>query len=297
MPHIDPHFERIARRLTTLELRQADGDDDTFDMEPGRAEGRAPHLFVQAYTAAGIRAVLREYGIEEKMKEQGVGDYEVKISEEDPFHHRLEILLPEGEPERHIADLRLHLSSLSLPGVEERADVVVVEWLLMQNPRRTFSRERPRLPGQRYPGTGLGPEVAQLLVLLCRRIGRDGLLTAPEHYHLAELYAAAGWRAVGPQGERDVEEILRAARHLPFAARAWAVERGFIRDEDDEPVAWVPHERVLAVSDKLERALSPGGFLWLKRRRARIRTLHVDLEGLRRSLVDDPVEGLDPEHL
>lgn len=298
MPRLDPHFERIARRLNTLELRRPDVDEDPLDMEPGSPFGRVSRRFADTYTSGGLRTVIREYGLDEKMRGQGLTDYELRISEEDPFRHRLEIFLPEGvAEERRVMDLRIHLTSVALPGVEEHADVVIVDWLLMQNPLRSFTRERPRLPGQRYPGTGLGRDVAQLLVLMCRRIGRDGLVTVPEHFHLAELYAAAGWRAPAPQAERELDAIIAATRTLSLAGRAWAVERGFLSDEDGEIVSYTPHERVLPVSERLEKAMAPGGFLWLTRLLTPIPKLELDLEGLRQSLRDEPVEGMDPDHL
>jgi hypothetical protein len=306
VPRLDPHFERISRRLTTLELRQPDPGEEGSAVADGSMFGRVPHRFVDTYTARGIRTVIHEYGLEEKMAAQGLGDFELRISEEDPFRHRLELLvLPDGpgfggdgEPgPTHIMDLRLHLSSVALPGVQEHADVVIVDWLLMQNPRRSFTRERPRLPGQRYPGTGLGRDVAQLLVIMCRRLGREGLLTVPERYHLAELYAKGGWRAPAPEADRDLDAVIAATRDLSLAGRAWALERGFITDEDGEPVTYAPHERVFPVSPRLERAMAPGGFLWLARLLSPVPRLHVDLEGLRASLIDEPVEGMDPDEL
>lgn len=298
VPRLDPEFERISRRLTTLELRRADPDDESLELEPGAPFERAARRFVDTYTVAGLRTVIHEFGLDEKLKAQGIENVELRISEEDPFRHRLEVLLPEGtSPERRVMDMRLHLSSVALPGVKEHANVVIVDWLLMQNPLKTFSRERPRLPGQRFPGTGLGREVQQLLVLMCRRIGRDGLVTVPERYHLAELYAAGGWRAPGPEAERELAAIVAATRELRLAARAWSVERGFLSDEDGEVVTYRPRERVLPVSARLEKAMAPGGFLWLARLLTPLPKLDLDLEGFEASLRNDPVEGMDPDHL
>src|SRR5262245_61341829 len=110
---VDPHFERISRRLSTLELRAPDDDDggDLVDMKPGSPFGRVQRRFVGTYTARGLRTAIHEYGLDAKLAAQGLGDFTLIVSDEDPFRHRLEVRVPEG----HVMDMRLHLSSASLP--------------------------------------------------------------------------------------------------------------------------------------------------------------------------------------
>jgi hypothetical protein len=278
---VDPRFERIYDRLTVLQLRPP-GDEDQAH-------------FAQYYTPNGIRTVIKEFGLHDKLVAQGLGDYALHITEEDSWHQRLELLLDDNA---RIMDMRLHLRRASVEGVEEHVDLVVVDWLQMQNPRRGFDPARPRLPGQQFPGTGLGRDVAQLLVLLCRRTNRDGLLVVPERFHLAELYKRGGWRALKSEHDRDIVDVQAATANLSFAARAWAVDRGFVVDDHGRPFDYVPHERLMPVSQRLERALSPGGFLALKEISGllfRPRRFHVELEALRESLRKDPVEGMDPD--
>lgn len=294
MVRIDPTFERIARRLTALELRARTADEDEDLLDPA---SRTSGDFVHAYSEEGIRHIINEYGLRERLAAQGLADVVVRITQDDPFRHRLTLTLPEPVAGvRDVMDLRLHLCTLGLPGDRDPFDVVVVDWLLMQNPRRLFSAERPRLPGQVFPGTGMGRAVGQLLALLCRRIGRAGLLIVPEHFHLAELYSKVGFRAVEENDEYAFRDILDGTSKLTLAQRAWAVERGFVRDEDGRAVAYHPHARVQAVADALESALSPVGRFFRAATRTRTR-LHVDLDGLRRSLRDVPVEGMDPDDI
>jgi hypothetical protein len=292
---VDPSFERISRRLTSLELRERTPDEDELvDLRPGDARGRTHADFLHTYSVAGIRRVITEYGLEAKLAAQGLSDVEVSIEHEDAFRHRLLIHLRDPAAKvREVMDLRVHLCTLGLPGDPTPFEIAAVEWLLMQNPRRSFTRERPRLPGQRFPGTGLGRDVGQLLVLLCKRIGRAGLVTVPEHFHLAELYARGGYAAVAEDDEHALFDLTEATAALTLGQRAWAIERGCVFDEDDEPVPYVPHARVLAVSSELSAALSPFGRFFRAATRPR-RRLAVDVERLRRTLREDPVEGMDP---
>lgn len=293
MTRVDPRFEAISRRLTMLELMDPGPNAPPEGSESPFARAQR---FVATYSEAGLRTAIREFGLDEKLRALGIPHFELRITEEDPFRHRLEVLLDDDAlDDRHIMDMRLHLSRVGLPGVDERADVVVVEWLLMQNPRGAFTAERPRLPGQRYPGTGLGRDIAQMLMLLCRRVQREALITIPERFHLAELYRRAGWLPVNLEEEHALADVLHATRSLSLPARAWAVERGLVRDADGVPFSYHPHERVLPVSERLDHALAPGGFLLLKEVLRPSRAFSVDVEALRQSLRDDPVDGLDAD--
>jgi hypothetical protein len=297
---VDPRFERLAQKLTWLELRRPDADDELAGADAMSPRGRA---FVDTYSVAGLRTVIERFGLQAKLEERGLGDYDLVVTEEDSFHHRLELVLRNDVPnvadgvDRHVMDLRLHLGRLAREHQRGDAfDVVVVEWLLMQNPRGVFTSERPRLPGQRFPGTGLGNDVAQLLVLMCRRVARAGLVVVPERFHLAELYARAGWLAPSAAGDRLIDEVKLASPTLSFAQRAWAMERGCVFDEDGAPVAYQPEERVLPVEGALEKVLVPGGS-WLRALFEPRRRLHVDVARLADSLRSEPVEGMDPAAL
>jgi hypothetical protein len=278
---IDPSLERIAARLTSATLRAGDDDDDDL-FGPGQRP------FVDLYTVTGLRHALQEYGITAALEARGLGDHEYRISREDDYRHRLEIVLSDGQP---IMDLRLHLQEAPVVGDRPFA-VVVVEWLLMQNPRLEFSRERPRFPGQQHPGTGMGRMVYALLVLLCRRMGRDALVTVPERFHLACLYRRIDFVAVDPDDDVGIGAAVAAgdAAGLSMAGLSWAVERGFVVDDAGTPWRYGPHSLVCPVSDRLEAALRRQTASCLPT--LPTPTLQVDVEGLLASLRRQPVEGL-----
>jgi hypothetical protein len=282
MVHIDPSLERIAARLSSSQLRAMGetDDDDLFEQEA------AP--FVDLYSAAGLRHALTEYGITAALEARGLGDHEYRISRQDGFRHRLEILLSDGRP---IMDLHLHLREAPVAG-GKAVGVVVVEWLLMQNPRAEFDQRRPRFPGQAHPGTGMGRQVHALLVLLCRRVGRDALLTVPERFHLAALYRTIDYVAVNPDDDVGIAAALQAGADvgLSMAGLAWAVERGCVIDGGGTSWSYRPHTLVCPVSERVERAL--------RRETASLLptmptpSLHVDVPRLEVSLARVPVPGL-----
>ncbi|MCG3172119.1 MAG: hypothetical protein GMKNLPBB_00264 [Myxococcota bacterium] len=316
---VDPHYRRIANRLSVLELTGVNPDRPLsmadMDLRAGDLNSVSDSRFLNFYTEDGLKLGLKAYGLHDRLVAQGLGDIELRVSREDPYHQRLELLLG-GQPddEHRVMDLRIHLCRMRAPvendaGDQELFDMMIINWLSMQNPRACFSREHPRLPGQKHPGTGLGRAIHNILMIMCERTGFDGLLTAPERFHLALLYHRGGYRfASQKENERLEDAASFLLKRLPFALAAWAVERGFLKQHELNPSAdgssavseWSPwryqaSEMLLPVSRRLKDRLGRNeGFLqrWFGRRPHN--PLRVDYDGLYHSLLADPVEGLDP---
>ncbi len=289
-PRVDPVLARIARGLGPVDLMTDESDD-------------AEAHFAEYYSEAGLRRVAVAYGLHDELVALGFGDWRISIQRDDPFHHRLTVFVGDVDDTAHrLMDLRLHLASMAVQGASDdahRPDVVVIEWLLMQNPRAAFSAQRPRLPGQLHPGLGVGRKMQDVLVLMAQRISRDALLNVPEHAHLAETYTALGWRFLDGARAEPMVTALAAAQALPYAHRAWALERGFVVDDAGAPFRYDPQPLVFPVSKRLraDLAADDGVFARLARRvqiAAGSLRWHVDEAGLRASLVGDPVEGVDP---
>jgi hypothetical protein len=123
-----------------------------------------------------------------------------------------------------------------------------IRWLSLQNPLARFSADRPRLPGQRFPGTGFGRVCAHLLADLARANGRDGIVNVPEHFHNAVLYASENFHFLNPEDQGRFEKIADDLRHdfdrRGMAAVSWAVSLGFLLCNGEQFV-WEAHEQVL----------------------------------------------------
>jgi hypothetical protein len=303
---VDSHFQRIADRLSVFELMAArDEDDLDAGMRPGEREETR---FLNFYSKDGIRLAMDAYGFEERFRELGLVPNEIVITREDAFHHRMQLVLGGVVDEEHrVMDIRVHLRHIAAPGDEEEGKgpatfgVMVIEWLLMQNPRAEFTRARPPLPGQDHPGTGLGRAIHNVLMLIGHRLRRDAIVNVPEHFHLAWLYLQMGYRYPSLRARRELEAVVEAVDGLHFAVAAWAVERGFvrIRDKDGER-AWryQPMEMILPLSSEMRSRL-PGITEWVTDRlfESFDAELFLDREGLRQSLQDDPVPLIDADEL
>jgi hypothetical protein len=127
-----------------------------------------------------------------------------------------------------------------------------VRWLSLQNPLGEFSERRPRLPGQRYPGSGFGRACGALVIDLARASGRDGIVNVPEHFHNAALYAnVLGFHFLNPEDEGVFQKIVTDLRtdlnERGMAAVSWAISLRCLACDGNE-FAWEPHEQVLTLS-------------------------------------------------
>ena len=311
---IDPRFQRIARRLSTFELVAGDeqGGAGDLDLAPGEGAGRRSERFLGFYSRDGLRRALQAYGVQRHLEELGFGSYEVVIEARDPFQHRVQVLLDGVVDDDHrLIDLVMRAQRVRAPAVEggpeedEPFSVLVVEWLCLQNPRGRFSRDMPRLPGQRWPGLRLAYTMHNLTQLIAQRLEKDGVVNVPELYHLALLYRRSGYRFTSARHRALVEELERQTAGLKVAAVAWAVERGLVRVVDaacgaPEARGWVyePAEMVVPLSPRLQELVECCERLGRRDGDSPSRpSVEVDLEALRRSLREDPVDGLDPDEL
>ncbi len=308
---IDRRYERIARSLSTLELVGDEGPDLIAELLPASpaAEGARPGCFAGFYSRTGIERALDAYGVTAAIQRAGFDGAEVAISFDDAGRHRLQVVVGGREHDDHrLIDLVIQLRRVreaAITGDEATArpfDVLVVDWLCLQNPRASFSKQRPQLPGQLHPGLGIGRVVHNMILLMARRLNRAGVINVPRHLHLAVFYERFGYRYLCETHQSEVSAVTRALRGVPPAVSSWAAERGCIKvgRNGAPPATWVyqPVEMIAPVSQDLEALLARRGG-WLRRLVAPSLHLEVELDAaeLAESLRRDPVPGLDPDEI
>ena len=153
-------------------------------------------------------------------------------------------------------ELRVRRDRKTMPDMQ----LLYAEWLLLQNPRKQFDEDRPRLPGQEHPGLGLLAEIVALMVVMCERIGLDGIMFVPAHYYMAAL----GRRHlvfVNPVDAAVYEAMRRAVSGLGLADATRAIEDGRVIDATSRSaVAWHTPLMILPVNEELRGRLAhPAG--------------------------------------
>lgn len=246
LERLEARFQRIARRLPDAAL----GADDVDILSSlGRA---GDERLLGFYTTDGVLHALEAYGVLASLRRRGYARFEVRFAL-DEFAHTMRLF---GD-DLLLCDCRLRRAR----GVEDPCfaewqrrfvpDLLVVEWLALEDPRGDFSPERPRLPGQRHPGSGVGAEVFMMLIICAQRLGLHGLSETPERFHNALMYSHRA-HFFDPIMQGRFLALADLVKTHALADVAWAMERGAVIDtRSGAPIEWQAREQVSPMDRRL----------------------------------------------
>jgi len=161
-----------------------------------------------------------------------------------------------SEPDRGelLMELRISCGSRVVPG----CTVLVVEWLLLQNPRADFGPYRRPLPGQKNPGLGLLKEVFGWLVAMAEILELDGIYYVPSSYHVA-IQSRRRVRFLEPEHEALIQSLEALFEGVPLSEASNLIADGRVVDASTgAPFVWQGYPMVLPVSTALkERVCGP----------------------------------------
>lgn len=233
------------------------------DILPATGRSQMASRFLSFYSTHGIELALERYGFLTRLRELGYAHPTVDFELDHPAGQTLRIFGDEDRKEL-LVELRARRDLRLLPGFE----LLFVEWLLLQHPRGEFSRFRPRLPGQSHPGLGVLRDVVAMLLLMCERVGLDGLAFTPSHYHLA-AQSNRYLRFLRPEDQARFNALSAVTRGLSLPEASAAIGSGRVRDRaSGETIPWKPAPMVVPVSDELRREVEGEAY---ERRRSQAR--------------------------
>jgi acetoin utilization deacetylase AcuC-like enzyme len=211
-----------------------------------------PARFLSHFSRHGVELLLERAGVLPQLRARGFRTLRVEIEARQGLGQTLRIL-SEDRADELLVELRAGLSRSAVAGME----LIALEWLLLQNPRESFSEKRPQLPGQQHPGLGLLRDFMGWLVVVCETHGLDGIHFVAAHYHVA-VQSRRLVRPLHPQDEALLRAAAAALEGLSLPEAASAIEGGRLIDAaTGRPVEWRPVATVLPVSQRL-RALVEG---------------------------------------
>jgi hypothetical protein len=243
-----------------------DGGDQIEDFFGSHRGGSK---FLGHYCESDCEDLIRKSPAGAALQSQGITDWYVEFDLGDPFLHYAYIRrrsIPARD--QYLGYLIVESSSFkydretnpAAPGTEVvhsrfplNSDILNIRWLSLQNPVGNFTPDRPRLPGQRYPGSKLGRTVLSLICELAEARGRDGLVNLPEHFHNAYLYENFKFLNPDDQGtfERMSCDLKSAIEEKGLAMVSWAIYLGFLRC-GGQKVVWDLKEQILPLSKPLK---------------------------------------------
>ncbi len=243
-------FRRIRETLDAADLTSEPDiyawtltDEDLVGILPG-----APRetRFLGYFSKHGVELLLERFGIFDLLRMRGYKYPSVTVDLDHPLGQTARIF-GDADHEWLLMELRVNRNQQVVPGNE----VLVVEWLLLQNPRAHFGPYRRPLPGQSHPGLGLLKEVFSWLVVVCEILELDGLYYSPSSYHVA-AQSHHLVRFLHPEHEALYRAFEMALEGIDLAGASRAVADGRVVDAAaDQQVSWEGYPMVLPVSDRL----------------------------------------------
>ncbi|MGH7644984.1 MAG: hypothetical protein ACREMR_05305 [Gemmatimonadales bacterium] len=219
------------------------------------------------FSPLGLELLLDRLGVLAKLRDRGFARPVVDVDFTSTLGPTVRIW---GDPDRRdlLVELRINRSRTAVPGME----VLSVEWLLLQNPRRRFGGAIRPLPGQQHPGLGLLREVIGLLVAVCEMLRLDGVVYLPAQYYLAVL-GQRYMRCLSPADQGRLEALQTTLAGLSLADAGRALAEGRVVDAATGAAqSWPPVPVVLPVSARLRAAVGgPAYDEAVRRARERLR--------------------------
>lgn len=237
------------------DLSDANLGIDSGNFSRASANGRR---FLNTYSSRDMLAIVERVGLSDHLRERGFGIpiIDLDVNEEQIHHFRL--YDGKKSPESLLIDLRLSESRFIPDGRFFEAgyelstlDMVVIEWLSMQNPRGGFSDNRPQLPGQMKPGLGALKYLMKMMYIVAEGVTKDGFLDVPDHMHGAVMYSK-NFKFFDPSHEAVLRAILRDLRKYPLPDISWGMITNTVIDKGTgRSQAYDPSEQIFPVSKRL----------------------------------------------
>lgn len=251
-------LRRIARRLSYFELQEPEPGD--LELTEASIENQLlthtePDLFLNFYTRKGLENALKEYGIWDRLLQLGFSPH-LTIRYLDDRVNLLRITDGDSgsvlmEMQSRLASIRA-IRSVGLVREGDLFELLGIEWLMMQHPKKAFTPERPQLPGQEFPGLSLGREIMILIGFMAERLKLEGVLGFPLYYHNGFLYHPR-FHFFSPHREGELLALKRDLKALGLATASWALKYGlvFLNQEKDAYV-WKTEEMIWPISPRIQ---------------------------------------------
>jgi len=258
------HYRRLARHmrrpgLLPHERSPAQQNDwgltegDLGAVAGGTASGGgAAGLFLGLHTRHGLELALEKSGLMPRLRKRGFSQLGLELDLSDPLGHTMRIVSGHREPVV-VVEIKLRVERKQYP---QGHDLLVVEWLLIQDARRESDPDvRLLLPGQRHRGMGLLRDMAAVLIVAAEQLDLDGVVFTPSHYHLARLARVQG-RFPDPADEARYLAMEKAVKGMRLQEASIAVADGRVRDAGTgEVITWVPRQMIIPVTSSLREEL------------------------------------------
>ncbi|NQV15782.1 hypothetical protein HQ531_10030 [bacterium] len=263
MNRFDRKYRRIARGISPLDLVANFTQEDLSwdDLFSSGAQTNTTDLFLGKYSRDGIKFMMERFGLDRQARHLDLRKLVVGIDTKDPFRHTLTIYYGGQKDRDHIIMEFVARYQHLIPREEDSEflypkslKVLMIEWLMLQNPKAKFTHRRPRLPGQEYPGLGLGDELMALFTLMGRHLQVEGIINIPEHFHTGLLFSKR-FLFLSPHMQAHMTQAAHDLwKKYRLSMIAWAGATGaIVHRESGEPFDWQPRKQIIPLQSQLRQ--------------------------------------------
>ena len=247
-------YRWIYRHLTSTELTR----DCSFDLCLSDLFDESKRRFMDYYSEQGLRLAIKRYGFVAKLRELGYEQIDLRYGVREDGSHFVEVFEPPYPDQGKIAEFitrKIRHGSMY--------PVLKIEWLCLQNPRASFSAEKPALPGQHYPGLGLGRDVLSVIMLMAIRLKFEAMINIADHFHNAHIYSSSFYfEDANAAGCLLALNRFMQENRLTLHEMAWALEEGRVLDgHTGETFKWTPAVQILPLRTVLEESFQRQEYL------------------------------------
>jgi hypothetical protein len=227
-------------------------------------------LFLGRYDERQIMEKLDKVGMIRLLHARGYKNLMIHVFRQDGFTSRFYVNFDSPGSKTRLIELVIREGVFRptrtfIPGYDfsEGLPMLLIEWMALQDPRAGFTPERPRLPGQQYPGLGGLKNMQALLYEFGRELGKEAIVDVPEYFHAAAIYSRLytqiyerKFAFFSPVDAGIMYAILRDvcdASHS-FAEVSFAIAFDCLLDAGSmERFKWRSSEQVYPISKRLQR--------------------------------------------
>lgn len=241
-------------------------DEEQLSWEKDQDVFARSSLFLGRYDEKDLMGLMEDAGVLALIRKKGYQNLIISISRED-YTSRLYLNYDRLDKETRLIELILR-EGLFRPNktfierfdFNEGLSMILVEWLALQHPLGKFTPERPKLPGQAYPGLGGLRNLQQLLYIFGEKGHKDAIVDVPQHYHAAVIYSrlyssiySRMYSFFSPVDAGLFKALTRDLNDRPLAEISLAVSFGCLLNlTTGEHETWRPSDQIYPITKRVQ---------------------------------------------
>jgi len=232
-------------------------DDQLFTMDSKTLDQQAspmhkPSILLDRFRQDDVMGILKKLNIIDKLEKSGFTDIILDIDIRSYLDQRINIFYDIRDRQHLLIEIRMTNGDgrrqVKHTINKREYSFLLIEWLVMQNPKISLWEKGRRFPGQDFPGLPMGYALIDFFQLIARKLELDGLLCLPEFFHNA--YSRYFYFAEH-QKQAEFLSVLRDLCLSDIDRLSNLIESKAVLSVDNKTYEWISKEMVMPISREL----------------------------------------------